>query len=494
MATPKYSNGDRVVIQNGVISEGVPSRCVGKEAIVLSITTTHHPYDYRIKCADCGNTWYVGENNITEFNPLTLPNHTTATATATAYALSQLITQGTPPAPSTVTTTETTYEIGDEVEAIKYDPQGHVGTIVRFSDHASDGKLWLGVQFTTWNEGHSLDGFLPNVSGKKNTTGYYLSQSSVIMKRKKSKAKAPAMHKLNEAKLDALVISTDVKVEITSVLKQHQNHSKLFDEWGLGDVIEYGRGMTFMFYGGPGTGKTWGAHCIAKAMGTELLVVSAAEIQSSEPGGANRAIQQAFRAAKEGKKVLFLDECDSLITNRADLGMVLASEVNTLLTEIEKFEGIAILATNRVDTMDEALERRISLIVEFPTPDLASRKKIWAKLLPKKMPLAKNVSPTTLAQHELTGGQIKNVVLQAARLALSEEAKAVGAKHFKVAIERIKKSKNLMGTASRYRQVPVDDISTHRGHGHIAIGKHRHKTTDSLSNFFKGIADEHGDN
>lgn len=270
--------------------------------------------------------------------------------------------------------------------------------------------------------------------------------------------------KFDQKKLNELVISPEVKEEIIAVLEQHKNHDKLFTTWGLGKMIEYGRGMSFMFYGGPGTGKTWASTCIAKAMGTDLVVLSAAEIQSSEPGGANRAIQAAFKEAKDKNKVLFIDECDSLITSRNDLGMILASEVNTLLTEIEKFEGVVILATNRIEHMDEALERRISLIVEFPKPDYGSRKKIWSKLMPAKMPITKDVSIDTLAKEELTGGQIKNVVLQAARMALAGKCTKVEMKHFAVAIARIRKSKNLMGSASRYRQgVVKDDLTPSMG-------------------------------
>lgn len=307
---------------------------------------------------------------------------------------------------------------------------------------------------------------IPGRTGGAQNNWWNLEKSDIkfleIVKKKKSKPKAKLV--FEPAKLDALVIDQKVKDEIVAVLQQHKNHDKLFDEWGLGEIIEYGRGMTFMFYGGPGTGKTYGATCIAKALGTELLVLSAAEIQSSEPGGANRAIQEAFKEAKRAGKVIFLDECDSLIASRNDLGMVLASEVNTLLTEIEKFEGVAILATNRVEHMDEALERRISLIVEFPKPDYENRKKIWARLLPKKMPLAKEVVIEDLAKEELTGGQIKNIVLQAARMALAGDCSKVDKKHFDLAIARIKKSKNLMGSASRYRQGIVRDDFT-VGHG-----------------------------
>lgn len=283
------------------------------------------------------------------------------------------------------------------------------------------------------------------------------------MKKTPRKTTTAAPKKFDITHLDPLIIDPAVKDEIASVIKQHKNKDVLFTEWGLGDVIEYGRGMTLLFYGGPGTGKTWAAHCIAKVLGTELLTISAAEIQSSEPGAANRNIQQAFKTAQKEGKVLFLDECDSLIMNRSDLGMVLAGEVNTLLTEIEKSEGVVILATNRIESMDEALERRISLIAEFPAPDKEQRVEIWKKMLPKKMPISKDVSPEDLAKHRLTGGQIKNAVLAAARLALAQEKKEVSLSHFTTAIDRILASKNLMGTASRYHQGPVDDFARSSG-------------------------------
>ncbi len=266
--------------------------------------------------------------------------------------------------------------------------------------------------------------------------------------KKKAKKKAKP---LNEKELDKLVLEVGVKKEILSVLKQHDNRDKLFDEWGLGETIEYGRGMTMMFWGGPGTGKTWGAHCIAKALGQELLIVSAAEIQSSEPGASERNIQEAFKTAKEENKVLFFNECDSLITTRADLGMVLAAMVNCLLTEIEKSEGVVILATNRIQTMDEALERRLALIVEFPFPKYAQRIEIWKNILPSKLPLAKELTPEVLAQPKFSGGQIKNIILSAARLAAADNADMVTKDHVDRAVERLNKSKGLMGQVARSR-------------------------------------------
>lgn len=257
---------------------------------------------------------------------------------------------------------------------------------------------------------------------------------------------------VNVKELERVVLPEADRKEIISVLKQSEHTEKIFKKWGLGDVIEYGRGMNMIFYGGPGTGKTWCAHCIAKAVGRELLVINAANIQSSEPGGANRAIEAAFKEATDKKKVLFLDECDSLITQRNDVGMIMSSEINTLLTQIEKFEGICILATNRIDTLDEALERRLSLILEFKDPDFAARKEIWSKLLPKKFPLASDVSVDKLAEYKLTGGQIKNVVLQTARLTAADGHMKAPMEVFEKSIERVQKAHGLMGKRSSWLQ------------------------------------------
>lgn len=252
--------------------------------------------------------------------------------------------------------------------------------------------------------------------------------------------------------LDRLVIDKESKKEIVSVLKQHTNLKKIFEEWGLNEIMEYGKAMSMLFYGPPGTGKTWAANLIAKSLGAELLVISAAEIQTSEPGGANRNIQQAFDQARDGGHVLFLDECDGLITDRAHVGMILASEINTLLTCLEKFEGVVIFATNRADTLDPAMARRISLMLEFKNPDEDTRKDIWKVMMPKKMPLADDVTVEKLATFELTGGYIKNVILSAARLAVEEEASAVSMKHFARAIKRIKASKDVIGTHTSRKQ------------------------------------------
>jgi len=262
---------------------------------------------------------------------------------------------------------------------------------------------------------------------------------------KVTRAKEPVKAlKLDE--LDKVVLKPEAREDIIAAIMQAHKKELIFETWGLGETVEYGKGLGLLFYGGPGTGKTWGAHCIAKALGQELMVVTTGQIQSSLAGQTNKNIENAFKAAREGNHILFLDECDSFIADRKHLGMILGSEINTILTCIEKAEGITILATNKIESLDPALERRLALILEFPKPNLEQRRKIWETLIPKKFPLGEDVTLDTLAENKLTGGMIKNVLLAAARLAASGDAKVVTKEHFEKAIARTKASENKMGT------------------------------------------------
>lgn len=267
--------------------------------------------------------------------------------------------------------------------------------------------------------------------------------------------------------LDKVILPHEGKRSILAVIKQHQHRKKIFEEWGLGSVMEYGRGMTMLFWGPPGTGKTWASQCIAKAMGKKLNILDNAKLQSSVPGEMERNLKAEFAEASRTKAILMLDECDSLLMKRDGMGMILSSEINCLLTEIEKFEGMVILTTNRVGELDKALERRISLVVNFPAPDLEQRVQIWKRFLPEKLPIGADVTAEKLAEVELTGGLIKNVVLNAARLAVSEDCEKVELTHFERAVCMSedgnkafrKKSKVLHGTVDPSPQMGGGAVS-----------------------------------
>lgn len=444
----KHEVGDRI-INNGTLSAGHSSNPNGgKYGVVVGVmagpTEPHYEIMYDDGGTGSGEYRYYDAVNSAKAPPLNDKQVMAVAMHFMSKSLSKMYPNGSAPTISGITLDNMAthaFKVGDRVKVKGDNFSGEEdlgkkkGTVIVVGEH---GPNDIGVSFDNYSDGHSLNGKIKDDSGffgDANELELFVVPKIVF----------------NEAALDPLILEESVKKEIIAVLKQHDNADKLFTDWGLAETIEYGRGMSMMFWGGPGTGKTWGAHCIAKALGTTLLSISAAEIQSSEPGATERNLKEAFKAAKEEGKVLFIDECDSIITTRADLGMVLAAQVNCLLTEIEKFEGVCILATNRVETMDEALERRLALIVEFPFPKYAQRVKIWEKLLPKKLPLAPGITPETLGQPKFSGGLIKNIILQAARLAVAEGKEVVEQADFDKAVERLNKSKGIMGKMERSR-------------------------------------------
>ena len=227
---------------------------------------------------------------------------------------------------------------------------------------------------------------------------------------------------------DSVIIPDNDKEAILAAINQAENHELIFDKWGFGEIFEKGTAISMLFYGIPGTGKTLMAQAIADKLGKKLKVIGTAEIESSEPGGAERAIKSFFEGCKSDTILLF-DECDSLVYSRENLGSILAAQVNQLLSSLEKFTGIVIFTTNRLGHLDETFNRRLSLKLEFKMPEKSERINIWKRMFPKKAPLDKDIDWDVLGDFEITGGYIKNAVLRAARQAASEKAKKITMKH-----------------------------------------------------------------
>lgn len=219
------------------------------------------------------------------------------------------------------------------------------------------------------------------------------------------------------ARFEQVVLDPADKERITSVIERHDEYLKYRQEWGFDDVIQYGRGVLMLFYGRPGTGKTMMAHAVAHEMNKRVLNVDIPTFLNHVD--ADRFLPALFREARMQDAVVFFDECEVLFGDRA-MGNSL---MTLLLTEIERFEGVAILATNLPQHLDEALDRRIMVKVRFPEPDRVARRTIWQKHLPEKAPLADDVDLEILADRfEMTGGYIKNSVLTALADAVHRDA------------------------------------------------------------------------
>jgi len=147
------------------------------------------------------------------------------------------------------------------------------------------------------------------------------------------------------------------------------------------------------------------ANAIATKMGVKILLINLPNI-----AGNGSVIKFLFREARISGALLFFDECESLFMSRTKGG----SAVNPILTELERFEGMCILATNRAQDLDEAMHRRISLAIEFKKPDHIMREQIWKAAMPASLPVEKDINFAYLAKkYELVGGTVKNAWLQA---------------------------------------------------------------------------------
>lgn len=256
------------------------------------------------------------------------------------------------------------------------------------------------------------------------TTMWRLNNRQIVLDRMKLIERAKGDRP--KVAFSSVIMPEKDKTSILDAIGQIDNFDLIFDTWGFGDVLEKGRAVSLLFYGVPGTGKTLMAQAIADKYDYDLKVISTAEIESSEPGQAERNIKAYFEAASKNKNtVLLFDECDSLIADRRGIGMILGAQVNALLTCLENFEGIAIFTTNRLEKMDEAFNRRLSLKLKFEMPDQAARVEIWKRMYPDKAPLAKNIDWDRIASVEITGGYIKNVVLRSARRAAASKLQKI---------------------------------------------------------------------
>lgn len=186
-----------------------------------------------------------------------------------------------------------------------------------------------------------------------------------------------------------------------------------------------GQGVSLIFEGPSGTGKTMAAEVLAGSLGLDLYQVNLSRLTSQYVGETEKNLTEVFRAAENAAGILFFDEGESLFSKRSQGSSVQDKysnlEVNHLLQELESFEGIVIISTNLGENIDSAFMRRINFELRFPRPNLKAREKIWRLHLEKDCERIENIEFNFLAGLPLTGGFIKNVVSQASSAALFED-------------------------------------------------------------------------
>jgi hypothetical protein len=224
------------------------------------------------------------------------------------------------------------------------------------------------------------------------------------------------------ASWDDLVVTDDVGDAMREVVARVRFRRTVLETWGMGQVATTSRGITALFQGGPGTGKTMAAGVIARALGYELWRVDLSKVVSKWIGETERNLAAVFDAAEEGEIVLLFDEADALFTKRTEVKSSNDKHANAatnyLLQRIDSFTGIAILTTNFGTAIDPAFRRRLAVQVEFPFPDEDERLRLWRAHLPHTLPTRGDLALGELAgTYELSGGYIRNAALRAAYLA-----------------------------------------------------------------------------
>jgi ATPase family associated with various cellular activities (AAA) len=214
--------------------------------------------------------------------------------------------------------------------------------------------------------------------------------------------------------------------QLQEIAAAAQHRSTVLSDWGLGRKLSRGRGLNVLFSGASGTGKTMAAEVIAGELGLDLFQIDLATVVSKYIGETEKNLKRIFDEAETSNAVLFFDEADALFGKRSEVrdshDRYANIEIAYLLQLMEQYEGgMAILATNLSQNVDEAFSRRMQYLVEFPLPDASLREQIWTRMFPPEAPVGDEVDLAYLArQFELAGGSIRGAALTAATMAAAD--------------------------------------------------------------------------
>ncbi|HYJ79369.1 MAG TPA: ATP-binding protein [Longimicrobiaceae bacterium] len=237
------------------------------------------------------------------------------------------------------------------------------------------------------------------------------------------------------------IVLPDAKLDLLRDVLRHVGFRRtVMEEWCFAGTMSRGRGLNVLFSGPPGTGKTMAAEIVAGELGLELYRIDLATVVSKYIGETEKNLAAIFNEAQHSDCILFFDEADALFGKRSEVrdahDRYANIEINYLLQQMESYEGIAVLATNLRQNLDEAFLRRIHISVDFPLPGPEERLRIWRAVLPKQAPRADDLDLPHLAlAFDLTGGNIRNVALAAAYLA-AEAGQSIGMAHLVRATHR----------------------------------------------------------
>jgi AAA+ superfamily predicted ATPase len=226
---------------------------------------------------------------------------------------------------------------------------------------------------------------------------------------------------------DDIVLTATIREHLQELEMQHRLRFAVLEDWGFERLFPLGRGVTALFAGPSGTGKTMAAQVLARSLGMELYRVDLAGVVNKYIGETEKRLKRVFDACERSNALLFFDEADALFGQRTQVkdahDRFANIEIDYLLQRMEHYEGVAILATNRKEDLDKAFMRRLRFVIDFLPPGPAERRALWRKALPEKSPdgqplLDEGIDWQMLADRlSLTGADIKTAALGAAFLA-----------------------------------------------------------------------------
>ncbi len=249
----------------------------------------------------------------------------------------------------------------------------------------------------------------------------------------------PARRITTQLTWDDLILEPAALAQVLEIRSWVQHGAKLLNEWGLGRRIA--PGYKVLFHGPPGTGKTLTACLLGQAQNVDVYRVDLSQVVSKYIGETEKNLAGVFDQAMDKKWILFFDEADALFGRRSQTSQsndrYANQEVSYLLQRVEDFPGLVILATNFRANLDTAFSRRLQSSIYFAPPDRAQRLRLWQHAFPKPLELEPAISLEEIARdHEVTGGQIVNVVRHCALKAIERGPQVIHAVDIRVALKR----------------------------------------------------------
>ena len=219
---------------------------------------------------------------------------------------------------------------------------------------------------------------------------------------------------------DDLILPEQQLETLHQLVSQSRHRTTVYENWGFAEKGRRGLGLCALFSGPSGTGKTLAAEVLAHELKLELYRIDLSAVVSKYIGETEKNLKQVFDAAECGGVILLFDEADALFGKRAEVkdshDRYANIEVGYLLQRMESYQGLAILTTNFKSSLDKAFQRRLRFSIEFPFPDAAHRRAIWERVFPARTP-THELRPERLAALNVSGGNIRNIAMNAAFLA-----------------------------------------------------------------------------